>query len=113
MIIFGRDRWATPIMANSHAIDWYSCLMHEWRDLYYFHNLTNLYYNLTLTRWEVQHLWVKVGHSEREPTSAPWRMNSKWSGISFLLGSSSLANHGGYLSCCFFVPTTNNSQPGC
>jgi hypothetical protein len=20
-IIFGRDRWATPIMANSHAID--------------------------------------------------------------------------------------------
>jgi len=38
------------------------------------------------------------GHSEPVPTSAPWRMDGKWSGNSFLLGSSSLANHGGYLS---------------
>jgi hypothetical protein len=34
------------------------------------------------------------GHSESAPTSAPWRMNGKWSGNNFLLGSSSLANHG-------------------
>jgi hypothetical protein len=27
--------------------------------------------------------------------STPWRMNGKWSGNSFLLGSSSLANHDG------------------
>jgi hypothetical protein len=32
----------------------------------------------------------------------PWRMNSKWSGNSFLLGSSSLVNHGSYLTCFFF-----------
>ncbi len=36
-----------------------------------------------------------LGHSELAPTSAPWRMNGKWWGNSFLLGSSSLANHGG------------------
>jgi hypothetical protein len=35
------------------------------------------------------------GHSEPAPTSAPWRMNGKWSGDSFLLAFSSLANHGG------------------
>jgi hypothetical protein len=29
------------------------------------------------------------------PTSALWWMNSKWTGNSFLLGSSSLANQGG------------------
>jgi len=29
------------------------------------------------------------------PTSAPWKMNDKWSRNSFLLGFSSLANHGG------------------
>jgi hypothetical protein len=36
-----------------------------------------------------------VGHSERAPSSAPWRMDDKWSGNSFLLGSSSVGNHGG------------------
>jgi hypothetical protein len=35
------------------------------------------------------------GQCEPAPTSAPWRMNDKWSGNNFLLGSSSLANHGG------------------
>jgi hypothetical protein len=35
------------------------------------------------------------GHSEPAATSAPWRMNGKWSGNSFLLGFSSLANHDG------------------
>jgi hypothetical protein len=35
------------------------------------------------------------GHSEPAPTSAPLRMNGKWSGNSFLLAFSSLANHGG------------------
>ncbi len=35
------------------------------------------------------------GHSEPAPTNAPWRMDDKWSGNSFLLCSSSLANHGG------------------
>jgi hypothetical protein len=52
-------------------------------------------------------------HSEPVPTSAPWRMDGKWSGNSFLLGSSSLANHGGYLSCfLFFYLLTNNPQVG-
>jgi hypothetical protein len=51
------------------------------------------------------------GHSEPVPTSAPWRMDGKWSGNSFLLGSSSLANHGGYLSCfLFFYLPANNPQ---
>jgi hypothetical protein len=35
------------------------------------------------------------GYSEPAPTSEPWRMDDKWSGDSFLLGSSSLANYGG------------------
>jgi hypothetical protein len=39
--------------------------------------------------------WKGWGHSEPAPTSAPWRMDGKWSGNSFLLGSSSLANDGG------------------
>jgi hypothetical protein len=34
--------------------------------------------------------------------------------IVFLLGFSSLANHGGYLKfLIFFLPTTNNPQVGC
>jgi hypothetical protein len=37
----------------------------------------------------------KEGHSELAPNSTPWRMNGKWSGNSFLLGSSSPANRGG------------------
>jgi len=41
-------------------------------------------------------------------SSTPWRMNDKWSGNSFLLGFSCLANHDGYLSCCFYYPPTNN-----
>jgi len=47
---------------------------------------------------QLESLWVQVfdGHSEpAPPTSAPWRMNGKWSEHSFLLGSSSLANHDG------------------
>jgi hypothetical protein len=42
-------------------------------------------------------LYIKIGvygHSEQAPTTAPWRMNGKRSGNSFLLGSSPLANHG-------------------
>jgi hypothetical protein len=39
------------------------------------------------------------GRSEPAPTSALSRMDDIWSGNSFLLGSSSLANHGGYLRC--------------
>ncbi len=44
-----------------------------------------------------------MGHSEPAPTIAPWRMNGKWSGNSFLLG----------FSCSFFsyLPT-NNPQAG-
>jgi hypothetical protein len=57
------------------------------------------------------HAWKGWGHSEPAPTSAPWRMDGKWSGNSFLLGSSSLANHGGYLSCfLFFYLPANNPQ---
>jgi len=52
-------------------------------------------------RW---HSMIKSGHSEPAPTSAPWKMNGKWSGNNFLLGSSSLANYRGYLNC-FFFPT--------
>jgi hypothetical protein len=37
----------------------------------------------------------QVGQSEPAPTSAPWRMDDKWSGNNFLLDSSSLVNHGG------------------
>jgi hypothetical protein len=38
---------------------------------------------------------VVISHSESAPTSTASRMDGKWSGNSFLLGSSSLANHGG------------------
>jgi hypothetical protein len=37
---------------------------------------------------------VGIGHSEPAPTSTPSRMDGKWSGNSFLLGSSCLGNHG-------------------
>ncbi len=37
----------------------------------------------------------KWGQNEPAPTGAPGRMDGKWSGNSFLLDSSSLANHGG------------------
>jgi hypothetical protein len=42
-------------------------------------------------------------------------MDGKWSGVSFLLGASSLANHGGYLGCYFifvvhFVRTSQNTS---
>jgi hypothetical protein len=47
-----------------------------------------------------------LGHSEPAPTSAPSRMDDMWSGNSFLLGSSSLANHDGWLSCfIYYLPT--------
>jgi hypothetical protein len=36
-------------------------------------------------------------------TSAPWRMDGKWLGNNCLLGSNSLANHGGWLSCIYFT----------
>jgi hypothetical protein len=38
---------------------------------------------------------IVMGHTEPAPTSAPSRMDDMWSGNSFLLGSSSLANHDG------------------
>jgi hypothetical protein len=41
--------------------------------------------------------------SNRKLSLKRW-MDGKWSGNSFLLGSSSLANHGGYLSCFFLLP---------
>ncbi len=44
----------------------------------------------------------KSGHSEPAPPSAPWKMNGKWSGNNFLMGSSSRANRGGYLNCILF-----------
>jgi hypothetical protein len=43
----------------------------------------------------------QIGHSEPAPTSAPWRMDDKWWGNSFLSSSSSLANSEGWLSCFF------------
>jgi hypothetical protein len=36
----------------------------------------------------------KGPHNEPAPTSTPWRMNGEWWGNNFLLGPSSLANHG-------------------
>jgi hypothetical protein len=38
-------------------------------------------------------------------------MDGKWSGNSFLLDSSPLANHGGYLSCLFYY--FKSQQPSC
>jgi hypothetical protein len=38
----------------------------------------------------------QAGHIEPAPTTnAPLKMDGKWSGNSFLLGSSSITNHGG------------------
>jgi hypothetical protein len=36
---------------------------------------------------------LSKSNSEPAPTSAPWKMNDKWSENTFLLGSSSQANH--------------------
>ncbi len=59
---------------------------------------------------ELNGLKMWFTHSEPAPTSAPWRMNGKWSGNSSLLGSSSpwwLAQ------LPFFYLHTNNPQAGC
>jgi hypothetical protein len=45
-------------------------------------------------RWWQQTAQSCQARREPVPTSGPWRMDGKWSGNSFLLGSSSLANHG-------------------
>jgi hypothetical protein len=57
-----------------------------------------------------------LGHNEPHPPVHQWRMNGKWSGNSFLLGSSSLANHGWLPQLLLFSLTylltthkTNNS----
>jgi hypothetical protein len=53
---------------------------------------------------------------EAAPTSTPQRMDDKWSGNNLLLGSSSLANHGGYLSSFFPLPSyllITTLQAGC
>jgi hypothetical protein len=39
--------------------------------------------------------YTLTANSEPAPTSAPWRMDDKWSENNFLLHFSSLANHGG------------------
>jgi len=39
-------------------------------------------------------------------------MDGKWSENSFLLGSCSLANHGGYLTRLFYYLPTNNALVG-
>jgi hypothetical protein len=53
-----------------------------------------------------------LGHSElASTTTAPWRMDGKWSGNNFPLGSSSLAKHGGLAQLLFFLlPTHNHNQ---
>jgi hypothetical protein len=44
---------------------------------------------------------MPAGNSESAPTTASRRMDGKWSGNNFLLGSSSLANNHG---CYFLLP---------
>jgi hypothetical protein len=44
--------------------------------------------------WERPSQWAFPYMFTATPTSAPWRMNGKWSRNSFLLSSSSLANYG-------------------
>jgi hypothetical protein len=41
-------------------------------------------------------------------TNAPGGMDGWWTGDIISLYFSSLVNHSGYLSCCFYYPTTNN-----
>jgi hypothetical protein len=49
---------------------------------------------------------VSAAVKQHPPAHHEGRMDDKWSVHSLLLGSSSLANHGGYLSCFFFPVTT-------
>ncbi len=44
-----------------------------------------------------------TAQSEPPPTFAPRRMDGKWLGNSFLLGSSYLANHGGLVAYPMYV----------
>jgi hypothetical protein len=60
---------------------------------------------LLMLKWwnEIEHMmevdrslqYQMLGNCEPTLTGAPWRMDGKWFGNNFLLGSSSLANHGG------------------
>jgi hypothetical protein len=54
--------------------------------------------------------FLVYGHSEPAPTSTPPRMNGKWSGNSFLLGSSCMAVSSVLF---FYYLPTNNPQTGC
>jgi hypothetical protein len=47
------------------------------------------------TKENLGHDFMLGGYSKPLPTSALWRMDGKWSQNNFLLGFSSLANHGG------------------
>jgi len=55
-----------------------------------------------LTKWLAKgdYIWSRPlvpasGQREPAPTSAPYRVDCKWTGSSFLLSSSSVAHHGG------------------
>jgi hypothetical protein len=71
-----------------------------WTQCFFFGKL--LHWKYVITFWlspKFINPWLLLGgHSETAPTSAPSRMDDMWSGNSFLLGSSSLSNHGGWLS---------------
>jgi hypothetical protein len=55
------------------------------------------------------HGLLLLGHSEPAPTtSAPWKMDGKWYGNNFPLGSSSLANHGDFAPLLFILLPTRN-----
>jgi hypothetical protein len=56
-------------------------------------------------------MYVPTGHSEPAPTSAPWRMDNKWSKNQLCFSSS--ANHGVSSVAFFYYLPTNNPQAGC
>jgi hypothetical protein len=60
----------------------------------------------------------QASHNEPEHPPAHHPLDVHYEGwmvtgvVGFLLGSSSLVNHGGYLGCFFYYLSTNNSQAG-
>jgi hypothetical protein len=71
----------------------------------------NIFWSLTRKQSFVHlHKLGIWGDSEPAPTSAPWRMDGKWSGNSFLLGSSSLANHDSLAHLLLFYNLPTNNQ---
>jgi len=90
---YNPGHWKWSIISAEKSL-WTRCPLHRtsWREVLPTRAIRNFINSIGKRTLPTRRI-LSSGHSE--PTSAPSRMDDMWSGNSFLLGSSSLANHGG------------------